>query len=191
MWQIFFQSTQKVFVGACDCSVASLADVEPSIMFLSVEPGSINPVSRSNETLAQSAGFSTAAFQLLQVPRWCKRCVTAPSEAAASDAAAQMARTTRYWFGCLEEPVPGRQRTYQKIVDTGYMHQDFFPHAEKLRRGSVLASPMAVPASLLPGRSRAVSNDARPTPPETRQGVSLKTPGYVISSGNEPKTQNL
>ena len=37
-----------------------------------------------------------------------------------------MARTTRYWCGYLEEPVPGRQRTYQKRVDTGYMHQDFF-----------------------------------------------------------------
>ena len=132
MWQIFFQSTpwgrltRSLLVRVTAASPRLLTSSRVS----SPQCGAglyQSCLEKQRDPRAQCWIFAEpAAFQLLHVPRWCKRCVTAPSEAAASDAAPQMARTTRHWCGFLEEPVPGRQRTYQKRVDTGYMHQDFF-----------------------------------------------------------------
>ena len=67
-----------------------------------------------------------SAFELVHVPRWCKRCVVTVRVGTALGDSHSVNRVVRYWCGFLEEPVPGTLREYKRRLDAGYMHNDYF-----------------------------------------------------------------
>jgi hypothetical protein len=67
-----------------------------------------------------------AAVQLTHVPRWCKHCFVSHSVTTESGHVRQARRFTRYWCGFLEQPVIGDLRAFEKVVDVGFPHEDFW-----------------------------------------------------------------